>query len=64
MATKEPTLAVVEDNRLIVRLTEEERGVLLALIDAAVKARGLEAAEAGHVLAVRIRDAKPPEVAG
>lgn len=62
MATKESTLTVVEDNRLIVRLTEEERGVLLAMIDAAVRARGLEAAEAAHILAVRIRDAKPPEV--
>lgn len=59
---KEPTLTVIEDNRLVVRLTEEERGALLAMIDAAVRARGLEAAEAGHILAVRIRDAKPPEV--
>ena len=42
-------------------LSNQEANALLQLIDLAVKSRGLEVAEAGVVLANRIREAAKPQ---
>ncbi len=53
----------VADNRLIIRLTPDEAQVLINLIDRAVRASGLEAAESAAMLARRIQEAVPPQPA-
>ena len=44
-----------------IELTEQEAQVLLNLLDIAVRARGLEAAEAALVLARKVKEAEAVE---
>ena len=46
---------------LVVRFTKEERDVLLLMIDTAIRAKGLEAAESGFILANRLQNAEPED---
>jgi hypothetical protein len=58
---KNPPSVTIEEagnGRVTVRLTPDEAQILINLIDIAIKARGLEAAEAGFILAKRISEAK------
>lgn len=46
---------------MVIELTAEEANVLVQLIDAAVRANGLQAAEAGLVMTHRIQQAAQAE---
>jgi len=46
---------------MIIDLTEKERTALIQLIDIAVKAGGLNVAQAGATLAARLADPEKPE---
>ena len=51
------TIKVEAEPKLTVEFTTEEAQVLVNLIDVAIRARGLEAAQAGYELAARLQAA-------
>lgn len=51
------TIKVEAEPKLMVEFTPEEAQVLVNLIDVAIRARGLEAAQAGYELAARLQAA-------